>query len=846
MSFKFYKHRDSMGYDIMHIPNKTIEELAKICQEYERCIGFNSLGYMKFHIEDPSKFVSVNSFRSESDGLYVHVERYNRIIENDRHKIYTGIEGYQFYPNKDSMFGDITHIPAKSLAELKKAADADPQCIGFNTYGYLKHQINSVSDFVNLYATGSGLYVKNNRVDTKFRVKMTCNWCDGKTLVADWSRMAKSFGKWNNIEFTHEDTNIDFYCILNKPWRDEFYVSERSIIFYFEPWCYDPNQNWGVKTWGMWANPDPDQWLQVRPHTKYYNAAFWQLQLSWSDLQTKTFEKTKLLSTICSSKYFDPGHIYRIDFIKYIEEQNDPVVSIDVWNEDNAHNLKSYTGRHPPGNKDVGIVPYKYYFMMENNGEHNFVTEKMWEPLLTDTLVFYWGCPNMGDLINPKAYIELDPTDFAKSFKIVKDAILNDEWSKRIEYIRQEKQKVLNYYNFFPTVERIITTDFGFTKKPTDRDILWHKYFKKEYDNVAFISSNCRHSIIDKLIECGIDHIYLINYGDKLVSDNNQLTIINQIDKSKYIEFIKAYAENSNSIIYNFSVDSNAFYIMKYIDELINYKCIKTRDNTAFVSTSEIIKDSTNLVFDNASETLIVDENTVIEENKLSDNVGLYVINLERRPDRREYMNQLGEYHSLDLNFFKAIDGKVLTATDEIKRMFANNDFASRRGFIGCALSHYNIWKQLLNDEKCNKYVIFEDDIEFDIGFKKKLSIVLSKMEEDTDVLHLGYTYYRHKRELYEKKVEEDSSLRIVEFDKSLYIGGLFGYVVTKSGAKKMTEFMETNGIRHGIDYAMFLAYADKMNLKQYELLPHIVHTEYVDNENRVDSDIQYNVDSLF
>ena len=39
----------------------------------------------------------------------------------------------------------------------------------------------------------------------------------------------------------------------------------------------------------------------------------------------------------------------------------------------------------------------------ENNIEHNYVTEKFWEPILSECLVFYYGCPNLTNVtfINP-------------------------------------------------------------------------------------------------------------------------------------------------------------------------------------------------------------------------------------------------------------------------------------------------------------------------------------------------------------------------------------------------------------------------------------------------------------
>ena len=107
-------------------------------------------------------------------------------------------------------------------------------------------------------------------------------------------------------------------------------------------------------------------------------------------------------------------------------------------------------------NKSNGIKGYKYYFMMENNFEKNYITEKLWEPILCETLVFYYGCPNVTDYIDPGAFVLLDINDFENSYQIIKQAIKEDWWSQRIEIIRKEKHKILDELAFFPTIDKII------------------------------------------------------------------------------------------------------------------------------------------------------------------------------------------------------------------------------------------------------------------------------------------------------------------------------------------------------------------------------------------------------
>ncbi|AYV80676.1 MAG: glycosyltransferase [Harvfovirus sp.] len=442
-------------------------------------------------------------------------------------------DGYTFHLNNDSFGDDIKFVAGSSITELMQICNSLPMSEGFNTLGYIKGKIKDIDKFINInFVKGNGLYVKNKY----FRIKMICNWCNSEQLCNEWNNMSKCGDyTWNNIKITWEDNDIDFYVIINKAIFGEYFVPERTILFHMEPWC-------GVHSWGQWADPDLSKFLQIRSHKNYHNNGSWQFGLTYSQLKTMKIHKTKILSSICSSKYYDPGHIKRIDFLKYIESKKDDTVTIDIYGRDNNHNFANYKGSPPMSKKEVGILPYKYYFMAENNTEYNYMTEKIWEPLITETLVFYWGCPNLSEYIDPRSYIELDLNDFPKSFQIMKNAILNDEWGKRLEIIRREKQKVLEYYGFFPTVDRIINQDFKFNYKPTDEEITYHKYFNELLDinvkKICFIHSctiNNNTTILTTLTDTinvnllnDIDYLYIINIGDPHKLDHHcKIRLIN-------------------------------------------------------------------------------------------------------------------------------------------------------------------------------------------------------------------------------------------------------------------------------------------------------------------------------
>jgi hypothetical protein len=392
-----------------------------------------------------------------------------------------------FLNKVDSFGADIIYIPVRDNKFLSQYSDSLLPCIAFNTLGYLKRNITLPLTKSPHFLDYDGLFIKKSYYEQvikptikKVRVKLLCNWCSSQDLCKDWNRMSQDNNYcWNNIEITWENSNIDFYVIINKPQKNDFYIPERTIIFHMEPRCDNSLHNWGVKTWGEWENPDENIFLHVRTISKYPMIAYWQLSTNYNDFYIKNIiKKYDYISSICSSKYFDPGHIKRIDFINYVESKNDDIVKIDIFGYKNFHNFKNYRGQTVV-HKEEGMEKYKYYFMTENNSEYNYATEKIYEPILMECLCFYWGCPNLSDWINPKAYIILDLDDFEKSFNIIKQSIEKNLWEERLEIIKEEKNKILEKYMFFPTLENILFEQFNFSLNPSLEEI---KNKKEKYN----------------------------------------------------------------------------------------------------------------------------------------------------------------------------------------------------------------------------------------------------------------------------------------------------------------------------------------------------------------------------
>jgi hypothetical protein len=92
---------------------------------------------------------------------------------------------------------------------------------------------------------------------------------------------------------------------------------------------------------------------------------------------------------------------------------------------------------------------------VENNSEHNYATEKLWEAILCESLCFYWGCPNLEEYLDTAAFVRLPLEDPTAALQIIQQAIAEDWWSQRIGVIKQMKAKILNELGFFPLISSL-------------------------------------------------------------------------------------------------------------------------------------------------------------------------------------------------------------------------------------------------------------------------------------------------------------------------------------------------------------------------------------------------------
>jgi hypothetical protein len=273
-------------------------------------------------------------------------------------------------------------------------------------------------------------------------IKLHTNWCSDVEFREHFNRSTIGGDYiWKDMYLTL-DENYDYLCVFNYPAN---HIQDTSNVILFE--C-EPPESVHTKCHNDFISGR--KFFKVYDTKSYHNMDKWYISLNYRQLcDPSLFIKTKVMSGIVSGLNGLEGHKDRLKFVNLLD-------GIDGYNHfgRNGPPIKSYKGAL--NNKEDGMRRYKYHFNGENSYSDGYFTEKLIDAILCECLCFYSGCPNVGKYIDERCFIRLNLKNQEESLAIVKTAIENNEWEKRIDYIRQEKNKLMTEMNPLNIIWKIV------------------------------------------------------------------------------------------------------------------------------------------------------------------------------------------------------------------------------------------------------------------------------------------------------------------------------------------------------------------------------------------------------
>uniref|UniRef100_A0A8U7P817 procollagen galactosyltransferase n=1 Tax=Corvus moneduloides TaxID=1196302 RepID=A0A8U7P817_CORMO len=167
----------------------------------------------------------------------------------------------------------------------------------------------------------------------------------------------------------------------------------------------------------------------------------------------------------------------------------------------------------------------------------------------------------------------------------------------------------------------------------------------------------------------------------------------------------------------------------------------------------------------------------------------VFLINLQRRSDRRARMLRTLQELGISPKLVEAVDGRALNSSQVealgVRMLPGYRDpFHGRpltRGEVGCFLSHFRVWQEI-SERGLARSLVFEDDLRFEVFFRRRLTELMEQLEEagiDWDLIYLG-----------RKRLEPERSERGVPGVRQLLRPGYsywsLGYALSLRGARKL------------------------------------------------------------
>ena len=281
-----------------------------------------------------------------------------------------------------------------------------------------------------------------------------------KDYGQSWLRMLpNNRNQLNDCEFIFDadDVNYDWLIVYNNlPDDKKTLVScpkENTIFITSEPSSISYYGKKFINQFGYVLTAQEEYALS------HHNKIYQQPALRWfyeADLSKPTnleqlknnipLRKNNLISTICSDKTSNfTLHKKRLRFLEYTKKQIPELIHYG-------------RGFNQIIDKSEGLKSYKYHIVIENHVANHWWTEKLSDAFLGCTLPFYYGAPNINQYFSDKAIIKIDINKPKTAIQIIKSAIKNNEYEKRLNFILKARKKLIDEYSIFSVLSKHINS----------------------------------------------------------------------------------------------------------------------------------------------------------------------------------------------------------------------------------------------------------------------------------------------------------------------------------------------------------------------------------------------------
>lgn len=281
------------------------------------------------------------------------------------------------------------------------------------------------------------------------KIKISANYDSSENLTNRLLRQYKTPEiDLSNIEFVHDDT-YDIIVFFNHIVGD-VQPNKPVYIFPHEPSWSGSHQKYvpdNVKIFGFKDDLYTQNCEASIAYTYYGGRGPWVDSLDfwcYDNLCNFTSNKFKNISSSVTdlNTYYGETCLYPQRY--EIHQMVSNIDFIDCFGG----------GNHSPKRED-SLINYKFNLAIENEHQNNWITEKFYDSILTETIPIYFGCKNIKELYPEDGYILINDINNLEEIKELLTHINknSDEiYNQKIEGLKQIKKKYLKEYNLLKKI----------------------------------------------------------------------------------------------------------------------------------------------------------------------------------------------------------------------------------------------------------------------------------------------------------------------------------------------------------------------------------------------------------
>jgi len=194
-----------------------------------------------------------------------------------------------------------------------------------------------------------------------------------------------------------------------------------------------------------WRTQPGSRWFYEKTYDQVISEAPWQ--------------KTKLVSAIATDKkQRHTLHRARYDFTTKLMEKIPEVDLLYSFERKRAAFQQLFDGKAIFVDRKVDMIdPYKYHLAVGNQAGPNILTERVTDSFLGYAVPITYGCTNLSEYFPVESYIEIDLLNPDDAIEKIRNIIYDpDDYSRRIESIKEARRRVIEEYNLPMMLSKVI------------------------------------------------------------------------------------------------------------------------------------------------------------------------------------------------------------------------------------------------------------------------------------------------------------------------------------------------------------------------------------------------------